>query len=171
MSAFLFSPSSSLALPAPFAARAETPSKRGLYLVTITGCAIAIRPGPCSENDKASSRWVPKWASGADVRRRGGPESDARTRKTRLGGLTSDQIVTAITTAKTPMGGCGPRIMPGRALEADARGCRGYRGPTESLPVENAVSGPYKGADARLQFPSSCLRRSSPKLPNPLPPK
>jgi len=129
-----------------FAARAETPAQRGLYLVTIAGCNDCHTPGGLLGNpDKA------RLLAGSDVGF-GDPESGVWVGgnltpddETGLGRWTSDQIVTAITKGKCPDGRVLSEMMPWPALSRltheDALAIAAY---LKSLPpVKNAVPGPF----------------------------
>ena len=159
----------------PLAARAETPVERGLYLVTITGCGDCHTPGALfGKPDKA------KLLAGSDVGF-GDPgfgvwvgQNLTPDKETGLGGWTSDQIVTAITTGKIPDGRMLSPIMPWPALSKltheDALAIAAY---LKSLPaVKNAVPGPYKAGETPAVAVSVVVPPSVfAKLPNPLPAK
>ena len=95
-------------------------------------------------------------------------------KETGLGGWTSDQIVTAITTGKIPDGRMLSPIMPWPALSKltheDALAIAAY---LKSLPaVKNAVPGPYKAGETPAVAVSVVVPPSVfAKLPNPLPAK
>lgn len=158
----------------PLAARAETPVERGLYLVTITGCGDCHTPGALfGKPDKA------RLLAGSDVGFGGGfgvvvGQNLTPDKETGLGGWTSDQIVTAITTGKLPDGRMLSPIMPWPALSKltpeDALAIAAY---LKSLPVvKNAVPGPYKAGETPTVAVSVVIPPSVfAKLPNPLPPK
>jgi mono/diheme cytochrome c family protein len=158
----------------PLAARAETPVERGLYLVTITGCNDCHTPGALfGKPDKG------KLLAGSDVGFGGGfgvvvGQNLTPDKETGLGGWTSEQIVTALTTGKTPDGRMLSPIMPWPALSKltpeDASAIAAY---LKSLPVvKNAVPGPYKAGETPTVAVSVVIPPSVfAKLPNPLPPK
>ena len=158
----------------PLAARAETPVERGQYLVTITGCGDCHTPGALfGKPDMA------KLLAGSDVGFGGGfgvvvGQNLTPDKETGLGGWTSDQIVTAITTGKLPDGRMLSPIMPWPALSKltheDALAIAAY---LKSLPaVKNAVPGPYKAGETPTVAVSVVIPPSVfAKLPNPLPPK
>jgi mono/diheme cytochrome c family protein len=159
----------------PLATRAETPVERGQYLVTIAGCNDCHTPGALFGNpDKA------RLLAGSDVGF-GDPGSGVWVgqnltpdKETGLGGWTSDQIVTAITTGKIPDGRTLSPIMPWPALSKlthdDALAIAAY---LKSLPaVKNAVPGPYKAGETPTVAVSVVVPPSVfAKLPNPLPAK
>jgi mono/diheme cytochrome c family protein len=159
----------------PLAVRAETPVERGLYLVTIAGCNDCHTPGALfGKPDKArhlagSDVGFGDPGSGVVVGQNLTPDTE-----TGLGGWTSDQIATAITTGKVPDGRMLSPIMPWPALSQlthdDALAIVAY---LKSLPaVKNAVPGPYKPGQATAVAVSVVVPPLVyAKLPNPLPAK
>ncbi len=132
------------------AASAETPVERGKYLATLAGCNDCHTPGgmlgqadekrrlggsDVGFGDPASGVWV-----GGNLT----PDKD-----TGLGRWTTDQIIAALTTGKTPGGRTLSEIMPWPALahltSDDAHALAAY---LQSLPpVKNAVPGPFKAGE------------------------
>jgi mono/diheme cytochrome c family protein len=130
--------------------RAETPVERGLYLVTIAGCNDCHTPGALlGDPDKT------RLLAGSDVGF-GDPASGVwiggnltPDKATGLGGWTSEQIVTALTTGKKPDGSELSPIMPWPAFSHlsadDARAIVAY---LQSLPpIHNAIGGPFKAGE------------------------
>ena len=141
-------------------ADAQTPAERGLYLVTIAGCNDCHTPGgllgdpdrkrllagsDVGFGDPASGVWV-----GGNLT----PDDE-----TGLGRWSSDQIVAAFTTGKTPDGRILSPIMPWPALSRltheDALAIAAY---LKSLPaVRNAVPGPFKPGETPSVMVSTIL--------------
>ena len=132
------------------AANAQTPVERGKYLVTITGCNDCHTPGGMlgTPDEKrvlgGSDVGFGDPASGVWIGQNLTPDPE-----TGLGKWTTQEIVAAFTTGKTPQGRELSAIMPWPALShlspEDAQAIAAY---LKSLPpVKNAVPGPYKAGE------------------------
>ena len=135
-----------LAWPLTSAEAAQSQVERGKYLVTLGGCSDCHTPGTFLGHPDKS-----RYLGGSDV---GfaipglGVFAGANLtpdKETGIGGWTTQQIVTAITTGKRPDGRILAPIMPYEALShltsADALAIAAY---LKSLnPVSNKVAGPF----------------------------
>jgi mono/diheme cytochrome c family protein len=135
-----------LAWPLASAKAAQSRVERGKYLVTLGGCSDCHTPGTfLGHLDKS------RYLGGSDVGFAipglgvfAGPNLTPD-KETGIGGWTTQEIVTAITTGKRPDGRILAPIMPYEALShltsADARAIAAY---LKSLkPVSNKVAGPF----------------------------
>jgi mono/diheme cytochrome c family protein len=135
-----------LAWPLTSAKAAQSQVERGKYLVTLGGCSDCHTPGTFLGHPDKS-----RYLGGSDVGFAipglgvfAGPNLTPD-KETGIGGWTTQQIVTAITTGKRPDGRILAPIMPYEALShltrADALAIAAY---LKSLkPVSNKVAGPF----------------------------
>jgi mono/diheme cytochrome c family protein len=135
-----------LAWPLTSAQAAQSQVERGKYLVTLGGCSDCHTPGTFLGHPDKS-----RYLGGSDVGFAipglgvfAGPNLTPD-KETGIGGWTTQQIVTAITTGKRPDGRILAPIMPYEALShltsADALAIAAY---LKSLkPVSNKVAGPF----------------------------